>query len=182
MNQIATERWLPVVGYEGAYEVSDQGRVRSLDRLQRISRSRDGRMPHLRDLEGRVRQQSLNSNGYCQVNLSLDGRRHIARVHVLVLEAFTGPRPDGMEGCHGNGERTDNRLVNLRWDTRESNFLDRARAGKAKRTHCDRGGHEYTPENTRIYGVVNPKKICLTCKREKARDRYQKTSAQEAWA
>jgi hypothetical protein len=50
-------------------------------------------------------------------------------VHRLVLEAFVGPCPAGMEACHNNGVRTDNRLENLRWDTRSANCRDRIRHG-----------------------------------------------------
>ena len=51
------------------------------------------------------------------------------RVHRLILETFVGPCPPGMEACHGNGIRTDNRLENLRWDTRKANCADAVRHG-----------------------------------------------------
>jgi hypothetical protein len=50
-------------------------------------------------------------------------------VHRLVLESFIGPCPDGSECCHNNGDRLDNRLENLRWDTHESNVADAERHG-----------------------------------------------------
>lgn len=46
-------------------------------------------------------------------------------IHKLVLEAFVGERPSGMQACHGNGDKTDNRLVNLRWDTVKANHRDK---------------------------------------------------------
>lgn len=52
-------------------------------------------------------------------------------VHVLVLEAFVGPRPDGMEGCHNDGDPSNNRLSNLRWDTPLANWSDRRKHGRA---------------------------------------------------
>ena len=66
--------------------------------------------------------------GYLYVTL-LDGqRRRNAAVHVLVLEAWRGPKPGrGYEGCHDNGVRTDNRLDNLSWGTRRQNRADRER-------------------------------------------------------
>ncbi|RUU22663.1 HNH endonuclease [Mesorhizobium sp. M7A.F.Ca.AU.002.06.1.1] len=53
----------------------------------------------------------------------------ICYVHLLVLEAFVGPRPDGLEGCHNDGNPDNNRLDNLRWDTPESNQADRIAHG-----------------------------------------------------
>jgi hypothetical protein len=64
-----------------------------------------------------------------------------ARIHTLVLEAFAGPRPEGMEGCHNDGNPTNNHIDNLRWDTRSANNQDTLRHGrheKKRRTHCPR--------------------------------------------
>src|SRR5262249_16947286 len=63
-------------------------------------------------------------NGYPSVQLYGSGRHWQVNVPVLVLVVFIGPRPEGMEVCHENGIRTDNRLANLRWGTRKSNHLD----------------------------------------------------------
>jgi HNH endonuclease len=66
-----------------------------------------------------------NSDGYPQVLLSIRGSKQQHRyVHCLVLEAFIGPCPDGMEACHNNGIPADNRVGNLRWDTHASNLDD----------------------------------------------------------
>lgn len=67
--------------------------------------------------------------GYRQVAMRGLGRRCKISVHVLVLEAFKGPRPDGMEGCHNDGNPANNRADNLRWDTATANAADRARHG-----------------------------------------------------
>jgi len=64
--------------------------------------------------------------GYPYVKLSGNIKQS---VHRLVLLAFVGPCPEGMEACHENGDRTDNRLSNLRWDTRMANSDDRTRHG-----------------------------------------------------
>lgn len=68
--------------------------------------------------------------GYMEVILTSDSGvvKHF-RVHRLVLELFVGPRPEGLEGCHGDGNRANNLLSNLRWGTPESNWEDRRRAG-----------------------------------------------------
>lgn len=59
--------------------------------------------------------------------LTLCGKKHT--VHRLILEAFVGTCPDGMEACHNNGDRSDNRIVNLRWDTRKNNHRDKKKHG-----------------------------------------------------
>lgn len=74
------------------------------------------------------------SGGYYMVTLS---RRKKLRVHRLVLEAFTGPCPVGQEVCHNDGNPVNNRLENLRYDTRENNQADRLDHG----TH-NRGEHQ----------------------------------------
>jgi len=66
-----------------------------------------------------------NGQGYFQVVLYMDGKRYTRKVHVLVLLAFEGPRPDGMEGRHLNGDRADNRIENLAYGTPKENCADR---------------------------------------------------------
>lgn len=109
-----TENWLPVVGYEGHYEISDLGRVRSL---------KGGRYGF------RILRGGINSDGYHGFSLSLNGHSNSLKAHVMVLTAFVGPRSPGMEGCHFDGDRMNNRLDNLRWDTRLANQHDRIRQG-----------------------------------------------------
>ncbi len=69
--------------------------------------------------------------GYIQVGLCRAGKRNMRQVHRLVLEAFVGPCPEGMEACHNNGNPSDNRVDNLRWDTRSENRKDALRHGTA---------------------------------------------------
>ena len=116
------ERWLPVVGYEGLYEVSDLGRVRSLDRAvqfgigTRISR-------------GRTLKLAL-AEGYFRVTLSRDNKVRHVKVHILVAAAFLGPRPEGLDVCHGPRGSADNRPENLSYGTRSKNTgEDRRRDG-----------------------------------------------------
>lgn len=68
-------------------------------------------------------------SGYVTVVLRNSNRSYYRLVHRLVLEAFTGPCPEGMEGCHGDGDKTNNRLSNLRWDNHGSNERDKAKHG-----------------------------------------------------
>jgi hypothetical protein len=156
-----TERWLPVVGYEGKYEVSDQGSVRSVDRY--VDGGRGGRR---RWLTGRI-LRPYTGGRYMTVQI---GHGNTKSVHHLVIEAFLGPRPDGMDACHNNGQSHDNRLENLRWDTPINNAADRRAHGtqrnqNAGKTHCIHG-HEFTPENT--YRSTGARK-CRTCTIARAR-------------
>lgn len=168
-----SSEWRPVVGYEGVYEVSDQGQVRSLDRNIEQA-SRNGTV-YTRFISGQVMNPTVGTHGYPHVTLRRSGTAKLSVVHRLILEAFVGPCPDGMEACHNNGARTDNRLENLRWDTPSNNNLDRTRHGtnpNAAKTHCKRG-HEFTPENT--IARTGGGRECRTCKRI-----HSQTDAQRA--
>lgn len=125
-----TERWLPVVGFEGLYEVSDMGRVRSLDRVLPYERvdQYSGRVLQIdRRRRGQLLQPGRKPSGHVSVAL---GRGQSRDVHVLVLEAFVGPCPEGKEALHGNDVGNDNRLANLRWGTRSENVFDAIRNGR----------------------------------------------------
>lgn len=91
-----------------------------------------------------------------------------ARIHSLVLEAFVGPRPDGMEGCHNDGDPANNHLANLRWDTRAANNQDTLRHGrheKKRRTHCPRR-HPLAEPNLVVRRYrERGHRICLACAR-----------------
>src|SRR6266576_797367 len=101
------ETWRAVIGYEGLYEVSDLGRVRSLPTNDRWRRN------------GRILNQATHPNGYKQVGLSNAFRRKRTwTVHHLVLTAFIGPRPVGLESRHLDGNPGNNTPGNLAWGTR----------------------------------------------------------------
>lgn len=118
-----TENWLPVVGYNGLYEVSDLGRVKSLPRLTRQGWC-----------GGKILNPLPQGNGYVAVVLSRDGKRKTKYLHTLVLEAFVGQRPLNHDACHGpDRSRSNCRLDNLRWDTRKNNLKDRVAHGTARR-------------------------------------------------
>lgn len=72
----------------------------------------------------------VSKNGYAIISLkSNQGKRKRFTVHKLVLTAFVGRRPKKHDACHNNGNRSDNRLSNLRWDTRKGNFSDKLKHG-----------------------------------------------------
>lgn len=117
-----TETWLPIPGYEGWYEASDQGRIRSVDRVVTDRRGRQLRQ------KSKVLSQA-NDNGYRKVALSQNGRLRTFAVHRLVMLTFDGPRPEGMEVHHRNNTRHDNRLENLEYVTPRRNTREAIKAG-----------------------------------------------------
>lgn len=122
------ERWLPIPGWESSYAVSDQGRVRSLDRVVRLPKAR-GVVSQPRS--GAIMALGESVAGYQQVNLYADGSAKRMLVHRLVALAFIGPCPAGMEVCHGDGDKKNNALPNLRYGTRRENAADKKAHGTA---------------------------------------------------
>ena len=161
----AVEQWKPVHGYEGIYEVSSHGRVRSLDRTVTYS---DGRVCRRK---GKILRTTLDKYGYKVVGLCNQGRQKTRTVHSLVAEAFIGTRPEGMEVCHNDGSKTNNHVDNLRYGTSRENALDRLRHGtnaNAAKTHCPRG-HELFAENIPPRIAKLGRRQCLACVRARAR-------------
>ena len=112
-----------MTGFEGLYEVSNLGNVRSLDRTVP---SRFGSMQRKR---GRPMRPYTTRHGYPAVNLKDRGRARNVCVHRLVAESFIGPCPDGYEVAHNDGTRTNPRADNLRYDTRKGNHADKLTHG-----------------------------------------------------
>lgn len=157
-----TGTWRAVPDYEGLYEVSDQGLVRSL-RRRTSNGMRGGKMLKLR----------VAGPGYHQVTLWADGKPETAYVHRLVLAAFIGPLPPGQETRHLDGNKLNNLLANLAYGTQSENGLDRVRHGThnhAGKTHCI-SGHELTPEN--IYPNGRGRQ-CRPCAQRRAREQKQR--------
>ena len=116
-NSQEIEEWRSIDGYEGLYQVSSLGRVRSCDRFVK-----DGRCTRL--FRGRVLKPVVDNYGYLRVNLCKDGKGTMFKVHRLVGMAFQdicGQYKDGAEVDHKNTVRTDNRATNLRWVTPKEN-------------------------------------------------------------
>ncbi len=173
-----TEEWRSVVGHEDNYEVSALGRVRSLDRVIRECTGR------LRRMKGRIVTGSAawqHPNGkwrYAEVALTDCAR---GKVHLLVLEAFHGPRPAGLIARHLNGNGSDNRADNLRWGTHAENQLDRTEHGRcpaAERPTCP-SGHSLVAPNLR---KCLPYRVCVACARANSAVNEGRTTDRRAYA
>lgn len=143
----ATETWLPVVGWEDRYLVSDQWRVWSLWSNRTIK-------PH------------PDKDGYLCIMLCRDGHAQLRKVHLVVLEAFKGPCPTGLQARHLDGIKIHCAPDNLEWGTASENTQDQIRHGthhEAKRSCCGVCGGEYRVKK-------NGKRECVECKKRYRRD------------
>lgn len=116
------EIFMPIPGFEGRYEVSNFGNVRSLER-RAITVKGNQVWP------GKTLKRFDGGKGYPSVNLSDGKKAKKYTVHRLVLRTFVGEPESGQEACHFDGCRENARLDNLRWDTQKNNASDKIRHG-----------------------------------------------------
>lgn len=172
--------WRAIPGFEGRYEASDTGLIRSLDRIietRNGSRWKPGvpGAPGIRRLRGRVLKPGTSAQTGHQ-HVVLEGRNDRS-VHSLVLEAFVGPCPPGLMACHTNDDPTDNRIDNLSWGTRSQNSYDAVRNGRhwqVNKTHC-KFGHALSGENLRVSSRGH--RHCKECGRRRGREHVARKQA-----
>lgn len=132
---IEVELWRDIAGYNGAYQVSSMGRVRSIDRMIKVGNRQ-------RHLIGHIIQPHDNGLGYMQVNLiDTDHKIHAMLVHKLVLDQFMELSPNESQTLsdvdHINNDRSDNRLSNLRRVTHADNLRKEHRMQQIRQAvHC----------------------------------------------
>lgn len=126
------EIWKDIPGYEGRYQASTEGRIRSVDHRVRV-------VVHGKETTrlspGRVLRPGAKKDGHMTVVLG--HKAHGSNVHQLVMLTFVGPVPEGCEVCHNDGDPTNNALENLRYDTRSENIRDEYRTGKPPKGKTD---------------------------------------------
>lgn len=127
------EVWKPVLDYAGLYEVSNFGRVKSLARTVMREPGGKYRSPVMNFREKILKPGKYNRYGHLLVVLTKDKKRRSRPVHTLVLEAFTGRRPKGLEIAHNDGDPQNNHLSNLRWCTRRENARDAMKHGTCRK-------------------------------------------------
>lgn len=161
------EEWRDVPGWEGLYQVSDQGRVRSLDRVVR------GAYGSTWLRRGVILKLHAEWSGHMTVKLQADNRgKKNMKVHQMVLSAFVGPLPEGKVTRHLNGKPSDNRLANLEYGTYQQNLRDRQehKARDKKTRKCIRNHPLEDPNliaHRKLKGILS----CLACERARSKVR-----------
>ena len=153
MKQNKQEIWRDIIGYEGYYQVSNQGRVRSLDRWVIYKNGRK------RFYKGRFFEGGY-TNGYRQVGLSREGKTEIFLIHQLVAMTFLNHTPNGhtLVVDHIDGIRTDNRIENLRIVTHRENISTCYRANEDSFTSDFVGVNYHKHANKWLARIVFNKK------------------------
>jgi len=121
-----TEIWKPIINYEGLYEISNCGRIKSFIKHNGTNE--------------RFLKFGKSENGYLQVTLCKNNIKKYFRVNRLVLETFIGPCPPRMQCRHLNGIKIDNRLINLKWGTGRENYLDKIKHGTCVDNNGNKNG------------------------------------------
>lgn len=166
---MTSEQWLDIPGYEGIYQISSRGRVMSMPReVKQLNRA--GREQR-RWIEGGIRPHCLNPDGYPRITLYKEGKSETVSIHILVARAFLADQyKPGLEVCHWNGDETDCRVENLRWDTRSANTLDKVRHGthnNAKKLQCPRR-HDLASPNLAPWALGKGHRLCWSCQKAKS--------------
>ena len=122
------EIWKDIKGYEGHYQVSNYGRVRSVPRVTPYINKAGYKSSQFRD--GQIKKDTDNGRGYKSVSLYKNNKGKMAYVHRLVVQAFIGEIPEGMAVNHIDFDKSNNRLDNLEIVTYSENNMHSARAGR----------------------------------------------------
>lgn len=157
-------------GYEGSYEASSLGRVRSVDRLV-ISTTGSRRL-----LRGKVLAGRPDINGYLEVGFYRGGVPRTVKIHRVVCSAFHGEPEGGQVALHYDDDPVNNAAENLRWGTASDNMFDMVRNGnhyEVNRKECPRG-HPLAGTNLVPSQTVRGGRSCLACARARCRVNYHK--------
>jgi len=167
------EEWKDIPGYGGHYQASNLGNIRVKDRVvEKVCGLNINRVVVKQFYKGRLLKPSRSDKyGHLSVHIGHNNKKFIVAVHKLVLLAFVGPCPDGMECCHNNGVASDNRIENLRWDTHFNNNVDRKKHGNYKT------GKEHHLYGTKMPEEHKQKLIKIHKGRKQSQEEIEKRSA-----
>jgi hypothetical protein len=152
--EISNEQWRPIPGYEGYYEASDLGRIRSVDRMIPAAPS-----PYL--LRGRVLRPHRLKGGRLKVALSMHNRRRMVDVSRLVGETWLGIPPEGHCIAHISTDRSDNTLGNLKIALTREVVSNSGKRGRGRLHSKCRRGHALAGDNIRYN--KNGSRQCRKC-------------------
>lgn len=144
---MSTENWKPLPSFPSHFDISDKGRVKF---KERTVLSTSGRKRHWPE---RILPLIETSFGYWMVYLWVNGKMRAKKVHSLVLETFVGPKPEGMQCRHLDGNRKNNELTNLRWGTQKENEADKTTHGTlmvGEKHHMSKLTNQQTAEIRKI--------------------------------
>lgn len=137
----ANEIWKDIIGYEGLYQISNYGRIKSIERKVKYNNS-------FRNVKEKIRKSFIGNQGYERIELSRDRKNKKYNVHRLVAETFIPNLFNKETVNHKNGIKTDNKVENLEWATRSENELHAYKTGLAKNTEKQRNAvRKYCKEN-----------------------------------
>lgn len=171
------EYWSAIPDWEGHYEVSSEGRVRSVDRELRYENGL------VRKYKGSELALIKDKKGYHKVVLKAPGRKRQVKAHRLVAETFI-PNPENHPFVlHRDDNKDNNSVSNLRWGTHLQNEADKRVNGghhNSRKTHCI-NGHEFNELNTRytISSLGSVHRECLICKSDRSRQDREKAKSIE---
>lgn len=160
---IASEQWRDICQWEGFYQVSNCGRVRSLDRN---CRQRGGTT---RVLAGRILKGRVNNCGYRVVPLSHLGRLEVLQVSRLVVRAFIGEIPPGMQVNHIDGDKTNNAVENLEIVTPSQNIAHARQTGLVNQKYGDKTANAILNDET-VKAIIRALKHGTKTQAQLARD------------
>jgi hypothetical protein len=155
---VLDEAWRPIPEWEGIYEASSLGRIRSIGRTVQ-------RGGHDMRVAEKILALNHNPSGYVRVVLSNAGRRLDDQLHAVIARTFHGPRPEGLEVRHLSGIQSDNSAANLKYGTSSENARDTVAHGnnvQRNRTHCP-FGHALAAPNLVASEVKRGHRKCRAC-------------------